>query len=644
MAYLAVLAKLDAERKRTFGAVATVSRLELAGFEKVEAVLTWLEAHEPKVVVFDAGVVHAEKLCRKVRSKKNLASVPIIAIAEEPTDALVERLYAQGADDVVPSALGAALISRIKALPDRESLSQATHGTAVVADKDHARCDVIGRVLMNAGYDVKFALDDVALRYYTQQSKPRLVVVSAELGETRKFVEEAMKKGLDAAWVVMASRRDLVKQAELLEGIERLAVVVNSTPPENVLFTSNELLRQGGPPSREHERVLYGTIVSYKAAGAEQHDVGFTYNLSSGGLYVRTLSPPEEAQVWLELRPPRGKRRVCLEGTVVWRRPYDPASGAAVPPGFGVTLTDGLGSSLELWKTQVEAFVRSTRRGPAAVARLLGETLAEPRASQPELDRPSESHIAAMPLSLPPQAFELTHAPPALAPPAAGVAPAPEAEPEPVAPPPPPRPPEPAVAPAEAPVAAAMPDPLPLVADPAPPANLPAPPRRSPLIWALLGVVVVAAVATAAVVLEVGPFAKPKPGVPITVAAPAPPPAAVPALSPAVAPSGSAPAASADPATSGAPAASGAPAVASADPGDAPTLNWDEGYLAVRSPANVDVYATGFKLGPTNQKNRSKCGLKFVRLGEKDPPRWLTAGRTVDVKCKATTEIDLAPD
>ena len=106
MRYLAVLAKLDPERKRTFGAVATVSRLSLVHFEKVEAVLAWLEAHEPRVVVFDAGVVHADKLCRKVRSKKNLAGVPIIAIAEEPTDALVERLYGQGADDVVPSALG----------------------------------------------------------------------------------------------------------------------------------------------------------------------------------------------------------------------------------------------------------------------------------------------------------------------------------------------------------------------------------------------------------------------------------------------------------------------------------------------------------------------------------------------------------
>lgn len=642
MGYLAVLAKLDAERKRTLGAVATVTRLELAHFEKVEGVLTWLDGHEPKVVVFDAGVVQAEKLCRKVRAKRELASVPIIALVAEPTDALVERLYAQGADDVVQSSLSASLIARLKSLPEREQLSTATHGMAVVADKDHARCDVIGRVLMNAGYDVKFALDDVALRYYTQQNKPRLVVASAELGDARKFVEEARKKALDAAWVVMAARRELVKHAEALDGIERLAVVVNTTAPENVLFTSNELLRQGAPPSREHERVLYGTMVSYKPAGGDQEDVGFTYNISTGGLYVRTLSPPEESEVWLELRPPRGKRRVRLEGKVAWRRSYDPASGAAVPPGFGVSLTDGLGPSLSLWREQVDAFVRSTRRGPAAVARLLDETLGDPRASRPELDRPSESHIAAIPVSLPPSALEL--APPASAAAQKPPTPPPLPEPSPPAPgheletrpapslPEPPR--------VELPVAPKAPAEA-VVAPPAPEPVAKAP-RRSPLVPLLLLALLLSAGATALVVLELGPFARPKPAARVepprpAAAAPTPTPSLPPAQ-PSAAPA--APSAAATPSA----APSAAPPAPSSAGADGSELKWDEGYLVVRSPASVDVYATGFKLGPTNQKNKSKCGLRFVRLGEKEPPRWLSKGRTVDVKCQAVTELEIAPD
>ena len=642
MPYLLVLAKLDPERKRTFGAVATVSRLSLVHFEKVEAALAWLEAHEPRVVVFDSSVLHADKLCRKVRSKKSLAGVPIIATAEEAADALVERLYGQGADDVVPSALGASLIARLKSLPEIESLSTATHGVAVVADKEHARCDVIGRVLMNAGYDVKFALDDVALRYYTQQSQPKLVVLNAEVGDARKFVDEATVKGLRAAWVVLASRRDLVKQAELLAGVERLAVVASSTPPENVLFTSNELMRQGGAPSREHERVLYGTAVSYKAAGGDHDDFGFTYNISSSGLYVRTLAPPEGSEVWLELRPPRGKRRVRLEAQVMWRRSYDPASGAVVPPGFGVVITDGLGSSVELWKSNVESFIRSTRRGPAAVAALLEESLGDVRASRPDFDRDSVSHIAAIPVSLPPQALELTRGA------AAPAAPSPVKELVPAGPPlsdlaaelePEPGPevaaPEPRLEPA--PSASAPPDrqpPAEAIATPQPsPPVAPTPRRRSPVVWAAVAVTLVAAAGSTAVVLELGPFARPAP---TESAAALPRAPSVPAGLPSPVPSVEASA-------SAAASASVAP-VAAVEPPNTADLKWDEGYLIVKSSAKVDVYATGFKVGPTNRANKSKCGLRFVRLGEKEPPRWLGPGHTVNVLCRATTELELAPE
>ena len=44
-------------------------------------------------------------------------------------------------------------------------------------------------------------------------------------------------------------------------------------------------------------------------AGRDADDRGFSYNLSLGGLYVRTLSPPEDDIVWVELRPPRSERR-----------------------------------------------------------------------------------------------------------------------------------------------------------------------------------------------------------------------------------------------------------------------------------------------------------------------------------------------
>jgi Tfp pilus assembly protein PilZ len=94
---------------------------------------------------------------------------------------------------------------------------------------------------------------------------------------------------------------------------------------------------------------LYGTKVAFRGEGRDVDDFGFSYNVSEGGLYVRTLAPPTEDQVWVELRPPRADRRVRLEGQVVWRRGFGPSGNATVPPGFGVRITDGTRRNMQAW-------------------------------------------------------------------------------------------------------------------------------------------------------------------------------------------------------------------------------------------------------------------------------------------------------
>jgi hypothetical protein len=77
--------------------------------------------------------------------------------------------------------------------------------------------------------------------------------------------------------------------------------------------------------------------------------------------------------------------------------------------------------------------------------------------------------------------------------------------------------------------------------------------------------------------------------------------------------------------------------------GDGKDLGPTYGYLLVRSGATHDVYASGIKLGPTNKKNQAPCGVRFVRLGEKEPPTWLNAGKSIEVKCRDVTTIEMEP-
>ncbi|MDP9150257.1 MAG: PilZ domain-containing protein, partial [Myxococcota bacterium] len=131
-------------------------------------------------------------------------------------------------------------------------------------------------------------------------------------------------------------------------------------PPENVLFLTNELLSRRGVDQRATPRVLYGTAVAFRAAGREEDEIGFSYNVSAGGVYVRTLDPLDAGQeVWLEMWPPRSERRVRLAGAVAWKRGFGPSDGATVPSGFGVKITDGLAGDLARWESGYRSFADS---------------------------------------------------------------------------------------------------------------------------------------------------------------------------------------------------------------------------------------------------------------------------------------------
>jgi hypothetical protein len=136
--------------------------------------------------------------------------------------------------------------------------------------------------------------------------------------------------------------RHVAQLAPLVDPLPYVALGDSFAPPENVLFAANEIARGGGTEGRGSARLLFGAAVRFRVAGREEDEIGFTYNVSETGLYVRTLvAPPAKESVWLEFQPPRSDRRVRLEGVVQWRRPFGPNDQATVPTGFGIEITDG---------------------------------------------------------------------------------------------------------------------------------------------------------------------------------------------------------------------------------------------------------------------------------------------------------------
>jgi DNA-binding response OmpR family regulator len=342
------------EERMALSVAAEQAAFTLHAADSPEDAGRWLESHDAMAMLLDTEA--SESLAVQTRSSARHARLPMIALSREIGDLCFSDAFSWGADDVLPLHGTRPLLTRLRTLP-RESapVPGSVRGTALIAESDKTRRTVVGRVLRNAGYSVMFAVTKEDAAQFAQQEGIALAVLNAELADDfLETITRARSAGSKANFIVCASPRELKAVRATLEGSVGVAVIDAFAPPENVLFASNEL-KGGAVNNRRSPRILYGTTVAFRGAGREKDDYGFTYNISEGGLYVRTLAPPEEDEVWIEMAPPRSERRVRLVGKVAWRRRFNHNENATVPPGFGLSIVDGAQADVQTWNDAYRA-------------------------------------------------------------------------------------------------------------------------------------------------------------------------------------------------------------------------------------------------------------------------------------------------
>jgi DNA-binding response OmpR family regulator len=337
--------------------IAQEASLGIRMFDDVKEACSWLDQNTPHVLLVDNSAVDAEQICLEARAQARQALTPIISLSRKLDDLSFAEVFSWGGDDAVELGSVYSLLSRVRSLP-REPLAQssASRGVAIVADPDRSRRVVRARVLRNAGYDIQFAVtaEDAVTR--SQRDSARLLVLDEDLEDGPQALVEAAKKNKQTLHILMCAPKNFKVRAEAVSGLENATVADSFAPPENVVFLANELARGGASDQRKSRRLLYGTKVTFRGEGRAEDEYGYSYNISDGGLYVRTLAPPQDDYVWVELCPPRCDRRVRLEGQVVWRRAYGLLGSSTVPPGFGLKIVDGTRRNMQAWFDGYQAF------------------------------------------------------------------------------------------------------------------------------------------------------------------------------------------------------------------------------------------------------------------------------------------------
>ena len=563
----------------------------------VQGALACLGRQPPHAILMDATVPTTPSLCSTARSKPGIADLPILALVPGIDDATFSHWLATGADDVLP-ADPRLIVTRLRSLPARSFRGPCCRGRAVVLDADPRRCDVLGRVLRQAGFSVDVVPDPSALRTFLARSDVHLVVARADRTEASALAELVPTGRSSPLWVVEDPALEPWSHPRPL-GSGRRGVVMNTCGlPEAILFATNTLCQEGHDV-RTSPRLLYGTTVSFRTSG-DAHETGFAFNASATGMFVRTLAPPPLGPVEIELKPPLMGARYQLDGVVVWRNVPSDQLRTAAPPGFGVRLL-GPHAALKGWRSACDLLSAICDVSPLLGAQVLRSPVTEVSFPPPPASTLDFPHV-----------FGFSN--PRIPDSSGNAAPTVDA-------------------------------PQQTPADPAPaleatrPATMPASTHRNVLLamLLLLGFVCLAALGASAAwyLFRPRPDATLPPLDPsVTMAAP-PDPVPLEPLPATI------PTPDASPSASSLPEADPCPAFAA---GDGDTLLSYQGLLTVCSASSLDVYVSGVRLGKTNERLVSFCHLKHVRLGEGTPVEWKTKGHTVHVPCRGATRITLDPD
>jgi CheY-like chemotaxis protein len=324
-----------------------------------------IDAGMPCIALVDGDDHSSEDAALLLRRNPAHAATPLVGLAALADEIAFSTNYGCGGDDVVPKRNLHRLVPRIRSLQHAATslVASQQRGKAIVASPDPKRRVVLGRILHTAGYAIEFAADALEAAELAKKHNAKVAVVEAteDPSASLAHIKRARLSGLTANWVLVVEPKRIAQLAPLVDPLPYVALGDAFSPPENVLFAANELARGGGTEGRGSARLLFGSAVHFRVAGRDDDEIGFTYNVSETGLYVRTLvAPPAKESVWIELQPPRCDRRVRLEGIVQWRRPFGPNDQATVPTGFGFEITDGSASDRQRFMDGYKALHAST--------------------------------------------------------------------------------------------------------------------------------------------------------------------------------------------------------------------------------------------------------------------------------------------
>ncbi len=286
-----------------------------------------------------------------VRENPAFAGIPLLGVARGASELAFAETFARGGEDLLLTEEPEDTVTKLRAIPIPAQKAEPSTRRVLIVSPSAAWRASMARRLHGAGIEAGFAGPEDAVSA-ASAGPPELFLLDTSGGlEEAAALVSALRGVSKAPCLASVAPGEVRRGAALLEGLEGVAVHDAFGLADALLFLTNETLSGSVQERRRSRRLLFGTCVWARPAGAEQDRIGYSYTISEGGLFLRSMAPfAVGTRLWVELSPPRAGRRVRLAATSVWNRGFGPLDRAISPPGTGLRIDGGLPGEWELFQ------------------------------------------------------------------------------------------------------------------------------------------------------------------------------------------------------------------------------------------------------------------------------------------------------
>lgn len=324
-------------------------------FESGEQCLDALKEREPKLILMDLGMgpMRGDECCHLIKQSARLAHIPIIMLTGADAAHEIMHSWRAGADDYLPKPIRLSqLASKIHALravwPEAEGsrgVAPARQRLMYIESRPFYRTR-LGGALEHAGFQILYCKDVPEAHKSLAEHNHEIDLLICDLGSLgANGIDEARQLHQRAPRKPMLLTTAVDQPPEAQSAVRQLTGhdLLNKRllPPETILGKINSLLQRVTLDVRPSERVPFFSLVGFRAGDRDEWLSGFAYDISTGGIFIRTMTPfPPLSSVEMKVRFLASKDDASCQGVVAWANAYHWRSAFSYPVGMGVRFSE----------------------------------------------------------------------------------------------------------------------------------------------------------------------------------------------------------------------------------------------------------------------------------------------------------------